>query len=104
MTLESQQVYKIDNKTPKVEKTLFARVNRFDQPIKTWDKMFLRWLNTVFQKMENSRFRCVFVDNYYLLINKKYLTYIKHLKSYATAVAMATMTFQDGGYSGFKVT
>jgi hypothetical protein len=23
--------------------------------------------------------------------------------SYATAVAMATMTFQDGGYFGFKV-
>jgi hypothetical protein len=35
----------------------------------------LRWLNTVFKKMENSRFRCVFFDNYYLLINKKYLTY-----------------------------
>ena len=37
--LESQQVYKIDNKTPKVEKILFARVN---QPIKTWDKTFLK--------------------------------------------------------------
>jgi hypothetical protein len=24
-------------------------------------------------------------------------------KSYATAVAMATMTFQNGGYFGFKV-
>ena len=24
-------------------------------------------------------------------------------KSYVTAVAMATMTFQDGGYFGFKV-
>ena len=24
-------------------------------------------------------------------------------KSYATAIAMATMTFQDGRYSGFKV-
>jgi hypothetical protein len=24
-------------------------------------------------------------------------------KSYATAVAMAAMTFQDGGYFGFKV-
>ena len=23
-------------------KKLFARVNRFDQPIKTWDKMFLK--------------------------------------------------------------
>jgi hypothetical protein len=35
----------------------------------------LRWLITVFKKMENSRFRCVFLDNYYLLINKNYLTY-----------------------------
>ena len=25
-------------------------------------------------------------------------------KSYATAVAMVAMTFQDGGYFGFKVT
>jgi hypothetical protein len=50
---------------------------------------------------------CVFLHNYYLLINKKYLTYIKqHLKSLnlcTTAVAMATMTFQDDGYFGFKV-
>jgi hypothetical protein len=36
-------------------------------------------------------------------MNTKYLTYIKqYLKSYATSVAMATMTFQDGGYFGFK--
>jgi hypothetical protein len=55
----------------------------------------------------------IFLGNYYLLTNKKCLTYIKqHLnsqefeflrKSYATAVAMATMTFQDGRYFGFKV-
>ena len=38
----------------------------------------LRWFNTVFKKIEKiSRFRGVFLDNYYLLINKKYLTYIK---------------------------
>jgi hypothetical protein len=45
-----------------------------------------------------------------LLVDKqKYLTYIKNIdkefefvhKSYASAVAMATMTFQDGGYFGF---
>ena len=36
------KVYEIDNKTPKVEKNLFARVNSFDQPIKTWDKLFLK--------------------------------------------------------------
>jgi hypothetical protein len=39
------------------------------------------------------------LDNYYLLINKKYLAYIKQ---HLTAVAMATMTFQDGGYFDFK--
>ena len=45
------------------------------------DKYFkLRWLNIVFKKMENSRFTCVFLVNYYLLINKKYTTYIKKLK------------------------
>ena len=49
MTLESQQVYKIDNKTPKVEKILFACVNCFDQPIKTWDKMFLKLFGTKVQ-------------------------------------------------------
>jgi tellurite resistance protein TehA-like permease len=79
--------------------------------IKMYFSWQLRWLNTVFKKMENSRFRCVFLDNYYLLINKKCLTYITKKskefeflhKSYATVVAMATMTFQDGGYFGFKV-
>jgi hypothetical protein len=35
-----------------------------------------------------------------VLINKKYFTYIK--QRCGTAVAMATMTFQDGGYFGFK--
>ena len=71
----------------------------------------LRWLNTVFKKMENSRFRCVFLDNYYFVDKQKvpylYKTTSKEFeflhKSYATAVAMATMTFQDGGYFGFKV-
>jgi hypothetical protein len=46
------------------------------------------------------------------LINQKYLAYLYKTtskefeflhKMYATAVAMATMTFQDGGYFGFKV-
>ena len=70
----------------------------------------LRWLDTVL-KMENSRFRSVFLDNYYLLKNKKYVYSCKTKskgfeffhKSHATAVAMATMTFQYGRYSGFKV-
>jgi hypothetical protein len=54
----------------------------------------------------------IFLGNYYLLTNKKCLTYIKqHLnsqefeflrKSYAIAVAMATMTFQDGRYLALK--
>jgi hypothetical protein len=47
-----------------------------------------------------------------LLVDKRKVPYLykttskefKFLhKSYATAVAMATMTFQDGGYFGFKV-
>ena len=58
----------------------------------------LRWLNTVFKKMENSRFRCVFLDNYYLLINKKYFTYIKqHLKSlnFCTKVTQLPLLWQQ---------
>ena len=61
--------------------------------------------------MENSRFRCVFLDNYYLLgVKQKIPYYIKKSKefefwhkSYATAVPMATMTLEDGEYFGFKV-
>jgi hypothetical protein len=56
--------------------------------------MPLRWLNTVFKIMENSRFR--FLDNYYLLINKKYLTYIKQ---HLTSLNFCTKVMQqDGGY------
>ena len=58
----------------------------------------LRWLNTVFKKMENLRFRCVFLDNYYLLINKKYLTNIKqHLKSlnFCTKVTQLPLLWQQ---------
>ena len=60
-----------------------------------------RWLDTVLKKLENSRFRSVFLDNYYRLKNKKYLIDVKqnnlirngvhfeffHKLSYATAVA-----------------
>jgi hypothetical protein len=62
--------------------------------------------------MENSRFRCVFVDNYYFIVDKQKVPYLYKTtskefeflhKSYATAVAMATMAFQDGGCFGFKV-
>jgi hypothetical protein len=61
-----------------------------------------------FKKMEHSRFRCVFVDNYYLQkVPYLYKTTSKEFeflyKSYATAVTMATMTFQDGVYFSFKV-
>jgi hypothetical protein len=47
-----------------------------------------------------------------LLVDKQKLPYLYKItskefefshKSYATAVAMETMTFQDGGYFGFKV-
>jgi hypothetical protein len=56
--------------------------------------------------MENSRFRPVFLDNYYLLKKPKSTnktTFKFFHKRYTTAVALATMTFQDGGYFGFKV-
>ena len=71
----------------------------------------LRWLNTVFKKMENSRFICVFFGQL-LLVDKQKVPYLHKTtskefeflhKSYATAVAMATMTFQNGEYFGFKV-
>jgi hypothetical protein len=58
----------------------------------------LRWLNTVFKKMENSRFRYAFLNNYYLLINKKYLTYIKQrLKSlnFCTIVTQLPLLWQQ---------
>ena len=60
--------------------------------------------------MENSQFRSIFLDSCYLLKNKKYLVDVKQdlkgskfFKRYATAVAMATRTFQDGRNFGFKV-
>ena len=48
-----------------------------------------------------------------LLVDKHKVTYLYKTtskefeflhKSYATAVAMATMTFEDGGYFGFNLT
>ena len=60
----------------------------------------LRWLNTVFKKMENSRADKQKVPYLYKTTSKEFE--FLH-KSYATTVAMATMTFQDGGYFGFKV-
>ena len=38
----------------------------------------LRWLNTVFHKMENSRIRLVFLDCYFLMSNKQYRRDVKH--------------------------
>ncbi len=60
----------------------------------------LRWLDTVFKKNGNLRFRSVFLENYYLFEYKEYFCYVKqHFhKSCTAAVAMATMTFQNGGY------
>ena len=40
------------------------------------------------------------VPNFYKTTSKEFEFWHK---SYATAVAMATMTFRDGGYFGFKV-
>ena len=56
--------------------SLFIVIN--PPPLQINNGPSLRWLNTVFKKIENLQFRCVFLDNYYLLINKKYITYIKH--------------------------
>ncbi len=61
------------------------------------------------KKNWNLRFGSVFLENYYLFEDKEYFCYVKqHLKSRfhkscTTSVAMATMTFQNGGYFGFKV-
>ena len=52
--------------------------------------------------MENSRFRSVFFENYYLLRNKKYLTDVKQHLNVSPAVAMATMTFQNGDIAALK--
>ena len=42
----------------------------------------LRWLDTVFLKNRNLRFRSVFLENYYLFEDKEYFCYVKqHLKS-----------------------
>ena len=42
----------------------------------------LRWLDTVFLKNGNLRFRSVFLENYYLFEDKEYFCYVKqHLKS-----------------------
>ena len=63
-----------------------------------------------FKKMEIYDLDPYFLENYYLFEDKEYFllcqTTSKEFeffhKSYTTAVAMATMTFQNGGYFGFK--
>jgi hypothetical protein len=52
------------------------------------------------KNMENSRFKSTFLDNYYMLENKKYLT---DVKQHQVPLLLATMTFQDGGRFAFKV-
>ena len=53
-----------------------CEINAESQKVKISD--ILRWLNTVFlYKMENSRFRSVFLDCYYLMNNKEYRTDVK---------------------------
>jgi hypothetical protein len=56
---------------------------------------YLRWLNTVFKK--KGKFTI------YMRIFGQLLLVDKQKTSSATAVAMATITFQNGGYFGFKV-
>ena len=60
--------------------------------------------------MENSRFRLFFLDCYFLMSNKEYRTDVKHRPKGSNlftegtrgVVAIATVTFQDGVYFGFK--
>jgi hypothetical protein len=57
-------------------------------------------LDTVLLRMEILRFGSVFLVKYYLMKNKKLLTYVKqhvHLQKLRNCIAMATMTFQCGG-------
>ena len=57
--------------------------------------LFIKVAQYSLKKMENSR---LFLDNYYLLINKKYLTYIKqHLKSlnFCTKVTQLPLLWQQ---------
>ena len=70
----------------------------------------LRWLNTVFFKWKICELEAFFGQ--VLLVQKQKASNLCKTtskefeflnKSYATAVAMATMTFQYGGYFGFKV-
>ncbi len=72
---------------------------------------YIKVARNSFLKTGNLRFRSVFFENYYLFENKENFSYIKQHnymdleffhKSCTTAVAMSTMTFQDGGYFGFK--
>jgi hypothetical protein len=99
MTLEIQQVYKIDNKTPKVEKNLFARVNRFDQPIKTWpwDKMFLKlfWTKvqgrgTNFKKYKTDEI--LHLSNFFELKRTLVYMYLKFTVFKRTLVSMSYFT------------
>ncbi len=49
---------------------------------KNTSKIALRWLDTVFKKNGNLRFRSVFFENYYLFEDKEYFCYVKqHLTS-----------------------
>ena len=44
--------------------------------------LVLRWLDTVFKKNGNLRFRSVFLENHYLFEDKEYFCYVQqHLKS-----------------------
>ena len=63
-----------------------------------WSGVGVKVAQYSFKKMENSRFRCVFLDNYSLLINKKYLSYIKqYLKSlnFCTKVTQRPLLWQQ---------
>ena len=58
----------------------------------------LSWLDTVFKKNGNLRFRSVFFESYYLFEDKEYFCYVKqHLKSLNsfTKVAQLPLLWQQ---------
>jgi hypothetical protein len=90
-----------------ITKTVHGRDQKYISFMQTSFIYNLRWSIQLFKKW-NPQFR--FLDNYYLLKNKKYLTDVKqHLKGLNFFMKVTQypllpkIMFQDGGYFGFKV-
>jgi hypothetical protein len=108
----SNAIQTIDNEMINLIKLhyLLTCLNCIQRDRKSTYKTGLRWLNTVLKQNGKLTIQiCIF--GLLLLIEKQKVSYwykttskeFKFLHSYATAVAMATTTFQDGWYFGLKV-